>query len=39
VSIPIRAVTKVGDGISVSLSKQEIGDLPAVDIEHPGSPG
>jgi sporulation protein YlmC with PRC-barrel domain len=39
VSIPIRAVTKIDDGIAVSLSKQEIEDLPAVDIEHPGSPG
>jgi sporulation protein YlmC with PRC-barrel domain len=39
VSIPIRAVTRVDDGISVSLSKQEIEDLPPVDLEHPGSPG
>jgi sporulation protein YlmC with PRC-barrel domain len=39
VSIPIRAVTKVDDGISVSLSKQEVEDLPPVDLGHPGSPG
>jgi hypothetical protein len=35
VAIPIAAVTRVDIGISVSLSKQQIGDLPAVDIDHP----
>jgi sporulation protein YlmC with PRC-barrel domain len=39
VAIPIRAVTRVDDGIAVSLNKQEIQDLPPVDIEHPASPG
>jgi hypothetical protein len=39
VAIPIGAVTRVdseeGEGIRVSLSKQEVEDLPPVDIEHP----
>jgi sporulation protein YlmC with PRC-barrel domain len=35
VAIPIAAVTSVDDGISVSLSRQQIGDLPSVDIDHP----
>lgn len=39
VAIPIRAVTRVDDGIAVSLSKQQIQDLPSVDFEHPASPG
>jgi sporulation protein YlmC with PRC-barrel domain len=39
VSIPIKSVTKADDGIAVSLTKQEIEDLPAVDIEHQDSPG
>ena len=39
VAIPIRAVTRVDDGIAVSLNKQQIQDLPPVDIEHPASPG
>jgi sporulation protein YlmC with PRC-barrel domain len=39
VAIPIRAVTRVDDGIAVSLSKQQIQDLPPVDIGHPASPG
>jgi sporulation protein YlmC with PRC-barrel domain len=38
VAIPIRAVTRVDDGIAVSLSKHQIQDLPPVDIEHPASP-
>jgi sporulation protein YlmC with PRC-barrel domain len=38
VAIPIRAVTRVDDGIAVSLSKQQVQDLPPVDIEHPASP-
>jgi sporulation protein YlmC with PRC-barrel domain len=39
VAIPIGSVTKVDDGIAASLSKQQIQDLPPVDIEHPASPG
>lgn len=35
VAIPIGAVTKVTDGIQVNLSKQQVQDLPAVDIDHP----
>lgn len=33
VAIPITAVTKVGDQIQVSLTKQEIGELPEVEVE------
>jgi sporulation protein YlmC with PRC-barrel domain len=36
VAIPISAVTKADNGIEVSLAKQEIADLPPVDIGHPG---
>ena len=35
VAIPISAVTSVEDGIAVRLSKQEIGDLPLVEVELP----
>jgi sporulation protein YlmC with PRC-barrel domain len=36
VAIPIRAVTRVDDdGIHLDLSKQQVQDLPPVDIEHP----
>jgi sporulation protein YlmC with PRC-barrel domain len=35
VTIPISAVTSVQDGIKLSLTKQEVQDLPPVDIEHP----
>jgi sporulation protein YlmC with PRC-barrel domain len=35
VAIPIGAVTGVDDGIGLSLSKQEVQDLPPVDINHP----
>jgi sporulation protein YlmC with PRC-barrel domain len=34
VAIPIRAVTTVDDGIRLNISKQEVEDLPAVDIDH-----
>ncbi len=34
VSIPISSVAKVDDGVRLSLSKAEVGDLPPVDIEH-----
>jgi len=36
VAIPIKAVTSADYGIKVNLNKQQIGDLPQVDIEHPG---
>jgi sporulation protein YlmC with PRC-barrel domain len=35
VAIPIRSVTKVGGVVNVDLSKDQLGDLPAVDIDHP----
>jgi sporulation protein YlmC with PRC-barrel domain len=36
VAIPIGAVTALDDGIRLSLSKQQVQDLPSVDIDHPG---
>jgi sporulation protein YlmC with PRC-barrel domain len=35
VAIPISAVTKLGDRIQLSLTKQQVGDLPPVDIDRP----
>jgi sporulation protein YlmC with PRC-barrel domain len=35
VAIPIKAVTSVDDGVQVSLTKEQVGDLPPVDIDHP----
>jgi sporulation protein YlmC with PRC-barrel domain len=35
VTIPISAVTKLGDRIQLSLTKQQVADLPSIDIEHP----
>ena len=35
VSIPISAVTRVDDGIWLSITKQDVADLPPVDIGHP----
>lgn len=35
VAIPIRAVTGVGDGIGLNITKQQVQDLPPVDIDHP----
>jgi sporulation protein YlmC with PRC-barrel domain len=35
VAIPIGAVTGVKDGIQLSITKDEVKDLPPVDIEHP----
>ena len=35
VAIPITTVTRVTDGIEVSLSKQQVQDLPPVDIDRP----
>jgi hypothetical protein len=36
VAIPMTAVVKIDEGVSVSLSKREIEALPAVDLSHPG---
>ncbi len=36
VAIPIGAVTNVDDGIRLNLTKDQIKDLPALDIDHPG---
>ena len=36
VAIPISAVTRVDDGIWLSITKQQVQDLPPVDIDHPG---
>ena len=35
VAIPISAVTSVEDGIRLNITKQEVQDLPPVDIDHP----
>jgi sporulation protein YlmC with PRC-barrel domain len=35
VSIPISSVTRVDDGIWLSITKQDVADLPPVDIDHP----
>jgi len=35
VAIPIGAVTKVDHGIQLNISKQQVQDLPPVDIDHP----
>ena len=35
VAIPITAVTSTDDGIRLSLSKHEVGNLPPVDVQHP----
>jgi hypothetical protein len=35
VSIPISAVTRVDDGIWLDITKQDVADLPPVDIDHP----
>ena len=39
VAIPVGAVARTDDGIRLSLSKREVGDLPPVDIQHPGGAG
>ena len=37
VAIPVGAVTGVGeDGIRLNITKQQVQDLPPVDIDHPG---
>ena len=35
VAIPISAVTRVNDGIQLNITKQQVQDLPAVEIDHP----
>jgi hypothetical protein len=35
VAIPISAVASTTDGIQLKLAKQEVQDLPPVDIDHP----
>jgi sporulation protein YlmC with PRC-barrel domain len=35
VAIPIRAVTGMKIGVQLNICKQEVGDLPPVDIDHP----
>jgi sporulation protein YlmC with PRC-barrel domain len=35
VAIPISAVTRVDDGIRLSITKQQVQDLPPADIDHP----
>jgi sporulation protein YlmC with PRC-barrel domain len=35
VAIPISAVTGAGDGIRLNITKQQVRDLPPVDIDHP----
>jgi sporulation protein YlmC with PRC-barrel domain len=39
VAIPVSAVASTGDGIRLKITKQEVQDLPPVDIDHPdGAP-
>ena len=35
IAIPISAVTRVSDGIRLNLTKEEVRDLPSVDLDHP----
>jgi sporulation protein YlmC with PRC-barrel domain len=35
VAIPISAVTGAGDGIRLNITKQQVRDLPPMDIDHP----
>lgn len=35
VAIPIRSVKRVGGIAEVALTKHELGELPAIDIDHP----
>jgi hypothetical protein len=37
VAIPISAVAGTSDGIRLRISKQEVQDLPPVDVDHPGA--
>jgi sporulation protein YlmC with PRC-barrel domain len=34
VAIPVSAVTSAGDGVRLSLTKDEVRDLPPVDLDH-----
>ena len=34
VAIPISAVTDVSDGVRLRITKDEVGDLPQVDLDH-----
>jgi sporulation protein YlmC with PRC-barrel domain len=36
VTIPVSAVAKVDDRVELNLTKQQVADLPPVDIDHPG---
>jgi sporulation protein YlmC with PRC-barrel domain len=36
VAIPISAVTEIDDGVRLSITKQQVEDLPPADIDHPG---
>jgi hypothetical protein len=36
VAIPISAATRVHDGVRLSITKQQMRDLPPVHIDHPG---
>jgi hypothetical protein len=37
VAIPISVVSRTDDGIRLSITKKQVEDLPAVDIDHPAS--
>jgi sporulation protein YlmC with PRC-barrel domain len=39
VAIPIETITKVGDSVEVSLSKQQVHALPSIEIEQPNKNG
>jgi sporulation protein YlmC with PRC-barrel domain len=39
VAIPMSAVTGVDDGVRLSITKQQVQDLPPVDVDHPDGPG
>ena len=35
IAIPISAVTDVFDGVQLNITKQQVQDLPPVDVDHP----
>jgi sporulation protein YlmC with PRC-barrel domain len=37
VAIPIRSVQRIGGKVQVTLSKQQLGELPEIDVDHPES--
>jgi sporulation protein YlmC with PRC-barrel domain len=39
VAIPMSAVTGVDDGVRLSITRQQVQDLPPVDVDHPDGPG